>query len=644
MFLQFHIDTDKYYRTDEEYGREMNRKIGSICIVLFLIFGGLIGVMNFGSYGVQGTYVKGSISVDTTWDLAGSPYWIEGHVTVPNGVNLTIRPGVDVKFNGYYNIFIEGHIASVGTSSNRIHITSNMTTPAVLDWSSIQINSTGNALFQYCDLRYGSVGVTLYDSSNNTIINNNFWNNSIGVAIYSSVNNNILSNNFSSNTHSGIKIDNSGYNNITGNKLYYNDDCGICLDNSPYNNISNNEIWNSTQANFLVKGFSQDDFNNTISTSNTVNGKPLYYFYNEKNTTIQNLDAGHISLVGSENVTLSNISVKNGDFIYLSYTENSTIMNCNSSNNFYAGIVLFRYAKSNTVEFCNFYFNHYGVSIQFAVNNTLYNNTFSSNLFKGVYIGSVSHNNTVRHNNFINNTAQASDSGPDNNWNHTYSSSPLMGGNYWSDWSPTCTDAFDGDSTPQTGAGGADGICDDQYDIDIDSIDYYPLKNPADTVLQDTSPPVITNLQPPHGSIINNDTLTISANYSDISGIDISSVILRLDGIDITSSATVTESGITYTSPEDIPNNQYLVYIEVRDNSTNHNQANVTWIFTVDTPTYRPSSSFRDYLWIFPIIIIIEIIIGLFFIIRDRKKKVQEVPSDTDKPPPPPPPPPQPPP
>ena len=35
------------------------------------------------------TYVSGTISTDTTWDLAGSPYRLSGNLTVQNGAELT---------------------------------------------------------------------------------------------------------------------------------------------------------------------------------------------------------------------------------------------------------------------------------------------------------------------------------------------------------------------------------------------------------------------------------------------------------------------------------------------------------------------------------------------------------------------------
>lgn len=45
-----------------------------------------------------GTYKSGTIRTET-WTVAGSPYWIEGNVTVSEGEILTIEPGVEVRYN-----------------------------------------------------------------------------------------------------------------------------------------------------------------------------------------------------------------------------------------------------------------------------------------------------------------------------------------------------------------------------------------------------------------------------------------------------------------------------------------------------------------------------------------------------------------
>ncbi|WP_375446648.1 hypothetical protein, partial [uncultured Fibrella sp.] len=46
------------------------------------------------------TVVRNSITTNTTWTKAGSPYQINGGITVSSNVTLTIAPGVEVQFNG----------------------------------------------------------------------------------------------------------------------------------------------------------------------------------------------------------------------------------------------------------------------------------------------------------------------------------------------------------------------------------------------------------------------------------------------------------------------------------------------------------------------------------------------------------------
>jgi ABC-type transport system substrate-binding protein len=99
--------------------------------------------------------------------------------------------------------------------------------------------------------------------------------------------------------------------------------------------------------------------------------------------------------------------------------------------------------------------------------------------------------------------------------------------------------------------------------------------------LAEKESPTIYNLQPPEGSTTNNSTPTISANYSDESGINISSVVLRIDGNDVTSLATINQSIVVYTPPSALTNGSHEVYIFVRDMVGN--TATRTWSFTIDT-------------------------------------------------------------
>lgn len=96
----------------------------------------------------------------------------------------------------------------------------------------------------------------------------------------------------------------------------------------------------------------------------------------------------------------------------------------------------------------------------------------------------------------------------------------------------------------------------------------------------DTTPPTITNLRPPNSSKTSDYTPIISADYSDLSGIDTSSVVLIIDYIDVTSTSTVAVTGITYTPTTALADGVHHVYLEVND--TVGNNASATWSFIVD--------------------------------------------------------------
>jgi parallel beta-helix repeat protein len=216
-----------------------------------------------------------------------------------------------------------------------------------------------------------------------------------------------------------------------------------------------------------------------------------------------------------------------------------------------------------------------GIHIRSSSNNIISGNNVSNNRI-GIDLESSS-NNSVFHNNFIDNVVQAGDDTESNLWNDTYPS----GGNYWSDWSPICQDWYNGSATPQA-TGSSDGICDFNYTIDANSKDFYPLKEPW-TLPLDTDPPIIVNLQPPDASITDDTTPIISADYNDPSGINISSVLLRVDGIDVTlfPSTSVTATGIAYAPVTGLSETIHTVYLEVDD--TVGNKATASWSFTVDS-------------------------------------------------------------
>ncbi len=70
----------------------------------------------------QATFiVEGPVSGN--WDKQGSPYFVDGHLTIENGQTLTIEPGVKVAVRGPYQFNVYGNVMAEGTEEENILFT-----------------------------------------------------------------------------------------------------------------------------------------------------------------------------------------------------------------------------------------------------------------------------------------------------------------------------------------------------------------------------------------------------------------------------------------------------------------------------------------------------------------------------------------
>ena len=103
------------------------------------------------------TYVTEDISTNATWNLAGSPYIVQGNIKVLTPNTLTIEPGVVVEFDGFSELkaYNGGSIVAVGTYGSEILFTSHSATPAPDDWYSVYMFYSPASVFSYCIFEYG---------------------------------------------------------------------------------------------------------------------------------------------------------------------------------------------------------------------------------------------------------------------------------------------------------------------------------------------------------------------------------------------------------------------------------------------------------------------------------------------------------
>ena len=398
-------------------------------------------------------------NIDTSNTVDGKPiyYWVDqkdkqipegvGFVGVVNSTNITVSNLTLTKnYQGVLFAYTENSmVENVTVSNNR---------DGIYMWSSINNtlqSNTANPNNEY--------GIRIESSSNNTIADNNASDNNYGICLdYYSSNNTLTSNTVNSNIWYGIYLSWSSNNMLTSNTMSEN------------------------RCNFGVRGYSLSCYTQNIDTSNTVDGKPIYYWVDQEDKQIPH-DAGFVGVVNSTNITVRDLILTNNlQGILFAYTENSRIENVTANSNYDYGIYL-SYSNDNTLQSNIASDNNYGICLEYyGDNNTLTSNTVNSNNYCGIYLCLWSDNNTLQsniasnnkrygirlwsstnniiyHNNLINNTNYNAYDDSTNQWDSG------SAGNYYPDYTGTDPDG--------------DGIGNDPHPIPGgESIDRFPLMQP----------------------------------------------------------------------------------------------------------------------------------------------------------------------
>jgi len=207
-------------------------------------------------------------------------------------------------------------------------------------------------------------------TSNNLVVNNlitntyydgiysqgSYGNNYINNTIIGSANGIYVENSFDSNIINNTIINNRGYGLYTkslinsyvgGNTLDSNNE-GLNMEYCSNLILENNSISNSIIYNFGLLSNDYSGFNYSIDTSNTINGKPIYYILDQNDVDYGEVNGSVLYMVNSTNITISNfMPEKNKHGVFLWRTENSTISSVNSFGN---NINLeFQYSQRNKI-------------------------------------------------------------------------------------------------------------------------------------------------------------------------------------------------------------------------------------------------------------------------------------------------------
>lgn len=167
-----------------------------------------------------------------------------------------------------------------------------------------------------------------------------------------------------------------------------------------------------------VLGTAPEDYDHLIEATNTVNGKPVFYYFGLKDRVLVGLDAGHITLAAAENVVLREPKIDQTDGIVVAFSRRVRIEGADISRPRSHGILILsspgtvvrdspRIANSReagiavwlsddvVVENCGIYANRVGIYVNASDRFLAQNNAFAAGPV-GVHIAGASQEPVVR--------------------------------------------------------------------------------------------------------------------------------------------------------------------------------------------------------------------------------------------------------
>ncbi len=241
--------------------------------------------------------------------LFTSPIWFQGSLSQTNAYPTFANTLQN------YKIYSDGecNVPNITRDGTTYTLKGNIEGDITIERNGIVLDGAGFTLKG----KGNSTGIALYDKNNVTIKNINVENFEIGILVGhyrdpdaflwydpnpNRSTNCTVDNCQVSNNTKGISIDGGIECRITGNQVT-NNEKGITFFGSE-NIFRNNQMKNNT-VNFEDMTYEKSD----IDSSNTINGKPIYYIVNQQNITVP-ADASMIHLEGCSNIVVPNLDIK----------------------------------------------------------------------------------------------------------------------------------------------------------------------------------------------------------------------------------------------------------------------------------------------------------------------------------------------
>jgi len=298
------------------------------------------------------------------------------HVILVNCTDITVQDS-DMGKSYKEILLVYTNNSNIRNTKVPIHLVSSFQNTITHNTGTVQLENSSSNTITENTIKHMNQMIYLTGSSGNIISGNTVTDGS-GIYILYSSNDNIISNNTLTNNNQGIHIYGSSNNNLRNNCLTYNKDQFFV--SSPDSVLSN--------------------FVNQVDTSNTVNGKPIYYWINKRDTTVPS-DAGCVVLVNCTNVSVENLNLTEGQGILLAWTTYSNITNNTITDG--QGIHLTYSSNGNTVSGNIVWSSRYGVLVSYSFDNIIIGNNMTSCSVSGVHLsesqGITVIGNTIKSNN-----------------------------------------------------------------------------------------------------------------------------------------------------------------------------------------------------------------------------------------------------